>query len=162
MTTSHWAIEAVTFAASRELMNGIGENLFAPAGDTSRAMIFTILARLNGQDTAKGDTWYSAAMDWAVETGVSDGTNPEASITREQLAVMLYRYMGSPEAEADGINAFTDSGKVSDWAVEAMNWAVEAGILRGNENNELNPGGTASRAEVSTMLQRFICDVVMG
>ena len=85
--------------------------------------------------------------------GVSDGTNPDVVVTREQIAAMLYRYAGSPVAE--GQLDFADSAAVSDWAAQAMVWAVEEGILTGTPDGRLNPQGTATRAEAAVMLQRF-------
>jgi|GEM_PF-1401159 len=156
VAASNWAYGAVQFAASRELMGGTGRDIFTPGGDMTRAMLFTVLARLNGQDTAGGATWYEKGLTWAVEKGISDGTAPEASITREQLAAMLYRYAGSPEAGEISLDGFSDAAKVSDWAKNAINWAVENGILTGKGGNVLDPTGNASRAEVAAMLQRFI------
>lgn len=150
----YWAYDAITFVSGRNLFNG-GDSGFMPADAMSRAMFYTVLARLNGKDTSKGETWYSAAMSWAKETGISDGTAPFTSITREQLAVMLYRYAGSPEIGSLPFDIFPDAGDVSAWAGNAMLWAVNSGILKGSEGN-LKPGGTATRAEVATMIMRFI------
>jgi len=111
---------------------------------------------LDGRDTAGGATWYEKGLIWAVEKGISDGTAPEASITREQLAAMLYRYADSPKIGAVSLNGFSDADKVSDWAKNAINWAVENGILTGKGGNVLDPTGNASRAEVAAMLERFI------
>ena len=150
----HWAADAIAFATSRELFAG-GDGGFQPEGDMSRAMLFTVLARLDGQDTTGGANWYEKSMDWAKETGISDGTNPDASITRESLAVMLYRYAGSPDTAGMALGEFGDRGEISSWAEDAMLWCVGSGILKGS-SNMLNPNGTATRAEVATMLQRFI------
>lgn len=152
---SHWASDAIAFATSRELFVGVGNGGFAPNLSMSRAMLFTVMARLDGTNTADGATWYSKAMDWAVETGISDGSAPDTAITREQLAVMLYRYAGQPAAEGES-RAFTDSQDVSAWAGTAMDWAVKTGILTGKAGDRLDPAGFASRAEVSAMLMRFV------
>lgn len=154
----YWAWDAIAFVTSRELFNG-GDSRFLPADAMSRAMFFTVLARLDGQDTSTGETWYSAAMSWAKEAGISDGTAPFASITREQLAVMLYRYAGSPGTDGLTFDMFADAGEVSVWAGNAMLWAVNSGILKGSDGN-LNPGGAATRAEVATMIMRFIENVL--
>ena len=151
----HWASDAIAFTASRELFVGIGEGAFAPNLSMSRAMLFTVMARLDGADTVGGATWYSKAMEWAVEAGISDGSAPETAITREQLAAMLYRYAGQPAAEGES-KTFADSGDVSDWAGAAMDWAVKTGILTGKTGDRLDPDGFASRAEVSAMLMRFV------
>ncbi|MCH5353783.1 MAG: S-layer homology domain-containing protein [Acutalibacter sp.] len=91
-------------------------------------------------------------MEWAVRTGVSDGSNPDAPITREQFATMLWRYMGSPDA-AGSLAAYPDAASVHDWAVSAMNWAVQTGIISGS-NGYLNPQSTTTRAEMAAMLAR--------
>jgi uncharacterized protein YjdB/lysophospholipase L1-like esterase len=155
VTENHWAADAIAFATSRELFLGADEGTFAPEMSMSRAMLVTVMARLDGEVTEGGATWYSKAMDWAVEAAISDGSAPEAAINREQLAVMLYRYAGKPAAEGEG-KSFTDSGDVSAWASEAMDWAVKTGILTGKAGNRLDPTGLASRAEVSAMLMRFV------
>lgn len=150
-----WYADAVTFVTSREIFHGANANTFQPQENASRAMLFTVLARLDGQNTAGGGKWYQAGMDWAVEAGISDGSNPNGEITREQLAVMFYRYAGSPEAGVADLDDFDDNANVSGWAGDAMLWAVEAGILEGNAG-KLSPDKTATRAEVAVMLQRFI------
>ena len=155
VAVSHWAADSVQFVSSRELFTGTGNDVFDPMGDMTRAMLVTVLARLDGQDTEGGETWYSKAMNWGVKTGVTDGTAPESNITREQLAVMLYRYAKAEKTQAD-LSGFADSGSISDWASDAMNWAVAEGIITGKSGGKLDPSGLASRAEVATMLQRFI------
>ena len=151
---SHWASDAVDFATSRELFNGTSATTFSPAGDMTRAMVLTVLARYEGVDTTTGDTWYEAGMAWAVENGISDGTNPMGAVTREQLALMLYRYSDASKTD-DTLSGFADASSVSDWAFDAMVWAVENGLING-VNGNLNPQGTASRAEVAAMFTRFI------
>ena len=150
-----WFGDAVQFIASRALMDGTGAETFSPDVPTSRAMLMTVLARLDGQDTSKGETWYSIGMEWAKEAGVSDGTNPGASITREQLAAMLYRYAGTEKTGGD-LGEFSDADSVSDWAAEAMAWAMEKGIVTGRNGGLLAPGEIATRAEVAAMLERFV------
>ena len=153
--TDYWAANAVQFAASRELFNGTGNESFSPSADMSRAMLITVLARLDGQDTTKGKTWYSASVDWAKEQGLSDGAALDSAISREQLAVMLYRYAGSPEVGNIDMDEFKDANGISAWANDAMLWCVKTGILNGS-GNELNPTDVASRAEVATILMRFV------
>lgn len=160
VANDHWAGAAVQFVASRELFNGTSGDGFTPAGNMTRGMLMTVLARLDGQDTTKGETWYAAGMEWAREQGVSDGTVPETDITRESLVVMLYRYAKAEKADGMTLSKFPDAGKVSDWARDAIGWAVAGGILTGNGAGELNPGGTASRAEVAMMLMRFVESMV--
>ena len=107
-----------------------------------------------GKDSGTGAAWYSDALSWAVERGVSDGSNPEGSVTREQLATILYRYAGSP-ASGGGTAAYGDSGQVSAWAADAMAWAVSGGLISGKPGSLLDPQGTATRAEVAAILMRF-------
>ncbi|MNC11965.1 Endo-1,4-beta-xylanase A precursor [compost metagenome] len=152
---SHWAAEAIAFTTSRELFRGTSDGIFAPDETLSRAMLFTVLARLQGVETEGGAEWYSKARDWAAAYGISDGSAPEATITREQLITILHRYAGQPAATGTG-TVFTDSGDISPWAVEAVDWAVKTGILNGKPENRLEPGDIATRAEVSAMLVRFI------
>ena len=151
---SFWGADAVDFATSHELFNGTSVTSFSPNAAMTRGMIVTVLARLEGVDTSKGSTWYEAGRQWSMENGVSDGTNMEGSLTREQLATMLYRYAGSP-AVSGTITGFVDAASVSDWALDAMTWAVENGIITGS-NGKLNPQNNATRAEVAAMLMRFI------
>ena len=148
-----WYEAAVSAMVEAGLMQGTGGNLFQPFGTVTRATMWTILARMDGVDTEGGKSWYEKAQTWAMAEGVSDGTNPDAVVTREQIAAMLYRYAGSPAAE--GQLDFADSAAVSEWASQAMVWAVKEGILTGTPDGNLNPQGTATRAEAAVMLQRF-------
>ena len=148
-----WYEAAVSAMVEAGLMQGTGGNLFQPFGTVTRATMWTILARMDGVDTEGGKSWYEKAQTWAMAEGVSDGTNPDAVVTREQIAAMLYRYAGSPAAE--GQLDFADSAAVSEWASQAMVWAVKEGILTGTPDGKLNPQGTATRAEAAVMLQRF-------
>ena len=139
---SHWAAGGIAYAVENGLMTGTSRTTFAPAAPTTRGMMMTILARQDGVSTSGGGTWY--------EKGA-----PNGSITREQLAVMLYRASGADAGSAE-LSAFADSKAVSSWAAEAMSWAVEQGVITGKKGNLLDPGGTASRAEVAVMLQRYL------
>ena len=152
---NYWGAEAVAFASSRELFAGTSATTFAPDTAMTRAMIVTVLARFEGVDTSTGSTWYEAGRQWAMQNGVSDGTNMDASLTREQLATMLWRYAGSPGASAD-LSGYTDAASVSDWAAPAMAWCVEQGIIGGTSTTTLSPQGEATRAQVATILMRFI------
>ena len=154
MADDFWGKEAIDYVVAEGLMNGTSETTFAPNVTTTRAMLMTILARMDGVDTTGSDPWYQKGMEWAVAEGVSDGTNPEGTITREQLAVMLYRNSGSPEVSADALT-FADADAVSTWAVDGVRWAVANGILSGKGNNTLDPQGNATRAEVAQMLYNF-------
>ena len=150
----HWALDAVTFAAARELFGGVGGGRFAPAQAMTRGMVNTVLARLAGEDTSGSTPWYAKGTDWAVRSGVSDGKSPESPITREQMATMLYRYADSPEVS--GELSFTDAAQVSAWAQDAVKWCVQNGILNGTSGNRLAPQALAQRAQVAAMLQRFL------
>lgn len=152
-----WYYSAVEYVTVNGLMNGTG-NGFEPNLATSRAMIWTILARMSDVNTASSGEWYAVAQQWAIANGVSDGTMPNGTITREQLAAMLYRYavskgMVKGPATAD-LSVFADANSVSNYAVEAMQWAVSTGLI-GGMDGKLNPQGSATRAQVATMLMRF-------
>lgn len=152
-----WYYSAVEYVTVNGLMNGTGKG-FEPNLATSRAMIWTILARMSDVNTASSGEWYAVAQQWAIANGVSDGTMPNGTITREQLAAMLYRYavskgMVKGPATAD-LSVFADANSVSSYAVEAMQWAVSAGLISGMDG-KLNPQGSATRAQVATMLMRF-------
>lgn len=167
----HWAEKAMLFAGARGIFKGVGAEKFNPKGKLNRAMLVTILHRIagapvvvgNGFSDVAGDIWYKDAVLWASKNelvkGYSDGCfGPEDEITREQLATILYRYMSmlGKDTGTDGkLYGFKDSGKVSSWAIESMTWAVGTGLMQGSNGN-LNPGGTADRAEASSMLMRFI------
>ena len=150
----HWAKDAVEFASSRELFNGVGNDAFGPDRSMTRGMVSTVLARLAGADTAGGETWYAKGTAWAVENGISDGTAPEQPVTREQLAAMLYRYAGSPAVS--GELSFDDTTVISIWAYDAVRWCVDNGILNGVGGNRMTPQDLARRGQVAAMLMRFL------
>ena len=151
----HWAKDAISFVSARELFQGETASTFVPNDVMSRAMLMTVLASLDGADTSSGGTWYAGGVEWAVAHGISDGSNPERVITREQLAAMLYRYAGSPRADSKTL-AFSDAQSVSGYAQEAMCWAVEQGLLCGYGNGLLAPKDSATRAEVAAVLKQYI------
>jgi 2',3'-cyclic-nucleotide 2'-phosphodiesterase (5'-nucleotidase family) len=152
VSPSDWFYEAVRASSERGLMTGTGAG-FEPHASMTRAMMLTVLARAAGVDTSGGAKWYSKAVDWATANGVSDGANLDGGITREQLVTMLWRYAGEPKASAGG--SLSDSGAVSEWARDAVNWAIEAGIVVGYADNSFRPQNGATRAEVATMLARW-------
>ncbi|MDR0838527.1 MAG: leucine-rich repeat protein [Oscillospiraceae bacterium] len=131
-----WFYAAIVYAVENGLMNGVGDNKFAPNAKLTRAMLITVLARYAGVDTTGGATWYEKALEWGVAQGITDGTNPDGYITRRQLVTMLYRFAKIGE---DG------------WGGEAMAWAKSEKILNDGRGED-----TATRAEVATILQRFI------
>ena len=166
---TNWAADAVDFASARELFNGTSETEFSPDQPMSRGMLATVLYNLEGcpaQDKTSAfsdvssDAWYADGVAWAAENGIADGNEngqfgPDESITREQFAVMLWKYAGSPKASGQDL-AFTDAGQASSYAREALCWAVENGILSGCGNGQLAPGETATRAQAAQMLKKFM------
>ena len=157
VASGSWYYDGVKYTCDNGLMNGTSANAFSPNADTTRSMIVTILARMEGVNTSGGATWYTAGRAWAMENGISDGTNMEGKITREQLAAMLYRYAkmkGYDVSASASLSGYTDASSVSGWAKEAMQWAVGSGLIQGS-NNALTPQANASRAQIATILMRF-------
>ena len=155
-----WYYDGVRYVYDNDLMNGTSGTEFSPNADTTRGMIVTILARMDGVNTS-GTPWYEAGREWAMRNGISDGTNMEGKITREQLAAMLSRYAALKNRDVSaitGISAYADASSVSNWAVNAMRWAVGEGLIQGS-NNHLRPQSNATRAEVATILMRF-CELL--
>lgn len=169
----HWAEANVAFVSAHELFNGTDDTHFSPNGTMTRGMMATVLFRLDGEN--KGDvnasfadvadgTWYTDAVAWAnaqgIVTGYSDAAfGPEDNVTREQLAVMIYRYAQALKLVGNttaGKLDFADADSVNDWASEAMSWLTANGILIGKPGNLLDPQGNATRAEVSAVLERFV------
>ena len=155
-TREHWSRDQVNFVAARELFQGVGNNQFGVGHPMTRGMVNTVLARLAGVDTtsAAGQNWYDKGIAWARENGVSDGSNPNGNVTREQLATMLYRYAGSPAV--NGSLPFSDADTVSDYAKNALIWATQNGILNGYGDGRIGPKANAERAQVAAMMARFI------
>lgn len=151
---NHWARNAIDFVTARELFSGKSTGVFAPDGPMSRAMLATVLARLDGADISGGSV-YQKSMAWAVTQGISDGRNPDGLVTREQFVAMLYRYAGSPAA-TDRELRFSDAENISAYAREAIRWAVENGILSGYGDGSFAPEGRTTRAQAAAILQRYI------
>ena len=157
VATSDWYFDAVQYVLEKGLMNGTSDWTFAPNDATTRGMIVTILARVEGVNT-NGNPWYAAGQKWAMDNGISDGTNMPGVITREQLATILYRYAkqkGYDVSKSAALTGFSDADKVSGYAFDAMQWAVAEELLKGS-NGKLNPQGSATRAQVATILMRFM------
>lgn len=157
---SDWFAGAVEYVVNGGLMNGTSKTTFSPMGDTTRGMIVTILYRQAGSPEVESDqsNWWSDARVWAMANGVSDGTNMEKPITREQLAAMLYRYAKLTGEDISGrasLESFQDAGKVSSYAVEALQWNVAEGIVTGKTGGVIDPQAGATRAEAATMFMRF-------
>ena len=149
-----WFYDAVKYVYYADLMDGVEEHIFAPNDTLTRAMVWTIIARAEGVDTDGGATWYAKAQEWVTAMGISDGTEPNAPITREQLVTMLWRLAGEP-ALGSGINA-PDAGSVSSWAQQAMSWAVYIGLIEGDENGAVTPAATATRAQAAAIFMRYL------
>ena len=157
VSANNWFYDGVKYAYENGLMNGTSSTAFSPNANTTRGMIVTILARVEGVNT-NGTPWYAAGQKWAMDNGISDGTNMPGVITREQLATILYRYAkqkGYDVSKSAALTAFSDADKVSGYASEAMQWAVAEGLLQGS-NGKLDPQGSATRAQVATILMRFM------
>ncbi len=154
VSTSAWYYDAVSYVYSNGLMTGVGETAFGPESGMSRAMFWTVLARIDGANVDGGEPWYAAAQSWAVISGVSDGTAPNVNISREQFVTMLWRFAGSPAASGS-LSGFPDASQVSDWASNAMLWAVSKGIVEGNDGGYLSPSSGITRAQAAAILMRY-------
>ncbi len=173
---THWAKSDIVRAVEEGLFNGVAENTFDPDGTTTRGMIITIIARMDGADLSSyttssfGDVasgeWYSASVEWGnamgIVTGTGDGFAPNGLLTREQIATIIYRYAektGKDVSAAADISTFADYDSVSEYALQALAWANSVGIINGRDGNTLSPQGTATRAEVATMLIRYMDNI---
>lgn len=155
---NHWAADAVGFVSSRELFNGTAPDTFSPNAEMTRAMLVTVLARYADADTEGGATWYEKGAAWAVANGLSDGTNLNGNITREQLITIMYRYAtfeGKLSGTGVDLRDYADADRVSSWAVDAMSWAVGVGLIKGTTQATLDPQGSATRAQVATVIMRY-------
>ena len=152
-----WFYDYVEYVYENGLMDGTSDTTFEPNANMTRAMVWAILARIDGE-TVTGANWVETAREWAMANGVSDGENADGYVTREQLATMLWRYAGEPASDYS-LSAFTDAANVSDYAATAMAWAVEHGIITGVTDTTIEPQGTATRAQCAAMLMRFVENV---
>lgn len=164
-----WYHDGVHYCVEHGLMMGTSQTTFAPNTVTTRGMIVTILWRLEGSpivgasldyDDVKAEDWYGEAVRWADSVGVVTGYGngkfgPNDTITREQMAAMLWRYAGSPRVDGS-LSSFTDGAQTSSWAQPAMIWAVEQGLITGVGNDRLEPRGQATRAQAATILMQFV------
>ena len=152
-TQDHWAKDAIDFVSARGLVSGMSGTTYAPDASTTRAQLWTILARQNNADLTGGATWYENAQNWAKEKGISDGTNPNGTINRAQMVTMLWRAMGQ-SAAASG-TSFADVPADSYYA-QAVAWAVENGITAGVGNGRFDPNSTCTRGQIATFLYRYM------
>ena len=150
-TKGHWAEPYIDFASARELLNGISEDTFAPEQPTTRAMMWTVLARQDDTDLSGGTTWYDKAQAWAKDSGVSDGTAPQANVTRAQMVTMLWRAAGSPAPQT--MSSFADVSADAYYAA-AVAWAAEQGITNGVSATQFQPNGACTRAQIAAFLYR--------
>lgn len=172
-TTGHWAENHITFASARGLFRGVSSDLFDPNAPMTRAMFVQVLSRIEGENLSAYITsrftdvpdnrWYTAAVEWAAESGLVSGVgsgrfDPEANITREQMARMLVRYMEHRQfpLTSNNASAFYDEADISAWALDSVSALNHAGILRGKPGNLFDPQGLATRAEVASVFVRFI------
>lgn len=171
--SGHWAKDDIVAAASIGLFKGTTNTTFSPESAMTRAQLVTVLYRMEGEPEIKGanpfqdvpaKSWYTNAVIWANANGIVNGKSantfaPNIPITREEFATILYRYAGFKGMDvttSDDLSAFTDAKKVSNYAKEAMRWAVGTGLMKGVSTNVLRPAGTATRAQGATMLMRFL------
>ena len=150
-TQDHWAKDAIDFVSARGLVNGMSATIYAPNNSTTRAQLWTILARQNDADLNGGNTWFENAQNWAKAKGISDGANPNAAINRAQMVTMLWRAVGQPTA--GGTANFTDVPTDSYYA-QAVAWAVENGITTGVGGGRFDPTATCTRAQIAAFLAR--------
>ena len=150
-TQDHWAKDAIDFVSARGLVNGMSATIYAPNNSTTRAQLWTILARQNDADLNGGSVWYEKAQLWSKDKGISDGTEPNAAINRAQMVTMLWRTMGQPAA--GGAATFTDVPADSYYA-SAVAWAVEIGITTGVGGGHFDPTATCTRAQIAAFLAR--------
>ncbi|MBE5039502.1 S-layer homology domain-containing protein [Ructibacterium gallinarum] len=172
-----WFYDGVSYVVSNGLMNGVSSNEFAPYEETTRAMICTILWRMENSPAAgatavygdvASDAYYASPIAWATQAGIVNGYGdglfgPDDVITREQMAAILNRYAnykGAKAVQFADLSAYQDASSVSDWATQNMAWAVGAGLISGKENNNLDPSASAIRAEVATIFMRYCENIV--
>ncbi|MCL1983653.1 MAG: extracellular solute-binding protein [Clostridiales bacterium] len=173
VTNADWFFEAVSFATEHGLMDGTGGGKFSPGATMSRAMLVTVLYRLDGEPAVvssnsfldvRYDQWYTNAITWASNSGIVNGYDSGAfghsdPVTREQAVSILYRYAkikGLNSSSSANLSEYADVNDVSNWALDAMRWAVAAGIVQGRSAQAIAPQGTSTRAEVAMIFKRFI------
>ena len=154
-TRNHWAKDAIDFVSARELVNGMSDSIYAPNNSTTRAQLWTILARQNDADLNGGNTWFENAQNWAKAKGISDGANPDGTINRAQMVTMLWRAAGSPAAQSGTV--FQDVA-VGSYYGDAVDWAVAHGITTGVGGGLFDPNSTCTRGQIATFLWRAMAE----
>lgn len=154
ISTRDWYYDAVVYVYSNGMMQGVTDTAFGPGSTMTRAMLWTVLARIDGRYVDGGSPWYANAQSWATSCGVSDGTLPNETVTREQFVTMLWRYAGSPAAYGS-LAGFPDAASVSSWAYDAMCWAVANGIVEGGDGGALSPNAGITRAQAAAIFMRY-------
>ena len=154
-TRNHWAKDAIDFVSARGLVNGMSATIYAPNASTTRAQLWTILARQNNADLTGGSIWYEKAQNWAKEKGISDGANPNGTINRAQMVTMLWRAVGQPVA---GSTANFADVSADAYYASAVAWAVENGITTGVGNGKFDPNATCTRGQIATFLWRAMAE----
>ena len=179
VSASHWAHDDITYVYENDLMNGTDGSLFSPESTTTRAQVVTVLYRLAGQPAADWEhpvwavpasAWFHDAVTWAWENDITGGVSSTHfgagnAVTREQLAAFLYRYaqdQGYDTSARADLSGYSDAGLVSSYATEALSWANATGLITGTTGTTLSPKGSATRAQVATILSRFCQDVIPG
>ena len=150
-TAGHWSEKNIDFVSARGLLNGTSANTFSPNAPTTRAQLWTVLARQADADLTGGANWYEKAQAWTKEKGISDGTEPNGTINRAQMVTMLWRAMGQPAA--GGSASFADV-PADNYYAQAVAWAVENGITAGVGNGRFDPNSTCTRAQIAAFLAR--------
>ena len=153
VSANQWFYDAISYVYTNGMMEGDSATTFNPDGQMTRAMFWAVLGRIDGA-TITGSNWVETARSWAMAEGVSDGTNPNDYVTREMMVTMLWRYAGEPASE-ESLSGYSDAANVSDWAAEAMSWALETGVIEGVTATTLQPQGTATRAQCATIFMRY-------
>lgn len=156
-----WYEEAVYEAVERGLISGTYPDRFSPEDSATRAMLWVILFRLEGLSSTGRGAWYEDARQWSIRAGISDGSDPEGLLTREQFATFLYRYGRFKGYDLTTENdtlilSYHDAAKVSSFAVAPLQWACGEGIITGKPGDLLDPAGTAKRCEAAVILMRFL------
>ena len=151
--SNQWFYDAVYYVWANDLMEGVDYDEFNPNGTMTRAMFWAVLGRIDGE-TITGSDWADEARDWAMSEGVSDGTNPNGLVTREQMVTMLWRYAGERDGSGN-LSRYTDGDKVAQYATEAMRWALGNGIIEGTTATTLEPQATATRAQCAAIFMRY-------